>query len=214
MSLRVFVGQTRGKEWIRLMESHGFGEMVCRGELPPRRLPFAFDNGAFKDWTAGKPFDVERYEKDLQALWRLNQTPEFLMPPDIVAGGLKSLEFSLSWVDRLKKHGPLYLVVQDGMRPSDVGPVLRPFAGIFVGGTLEWKVATGEDWVRFAHATGLRCHIGRVGTENRVRWAKRIGADSIDSCLPLWSQDNLRRFLRGLRPSPTRDMFHESRPTH
>jgi hypothetical protein len=203
----VYIGQTRGANWIARLEALGFGEMTCRGELPPRRRPFAFDNGAFKDWTAGKPFNVDRYERDLEALWRVDGTPDFLTPPDIVAGGLRSLEFSLDWMPRLRKYGPLYLVVQDGMEFSDVEPVLGDFAGIFVGGSLAWKLRTSENWVLLAHALGKKCHIGRVGTELRVRWARRIGADSIDSCLPLWSDANLRRFLRGFEPTRSRDFF-------
>jgi hypothetical protein len=46
-----------------------------------------------------------------------------------------------------------------------------------------------------------------VGTPDRVRWARRIGADSIDSALPLWSSDNLARFLRALEPEPQRELF-------
>jgi hypothetical protein len=70
----------------------------------------------------------------------------------------------------------------------------RAFDGIFVGGTLGWKLRTGDAWVRFAHARGLPVHVGRVGTARRVGWARRIGADSIDSCLPLWSRENLEAF--------------------
>lgn len=72
------------------------------------------------------------------------------------------------------------------------------FSGIFVGGSLPWKLETGAQWVREAHARHLPCHIGRVGTAKRVRWAKASGADSIDSCLPLWSEENLIAFLRAL----------------
>jgi hypothetical protein len=211
--VNVYVGQTRAAGWIRTMESYGFGEMVCRGELPPRRHPWAFDNGAFKDWTAGKEFDEARYNKDLDYLHlHAKASPDFMVVPDKVAGGLESLKFSLSWVDRLRRFGrPLYLVVQDGMGIADVGPELEPFAGIFVGGTLKWKLQTARDWIRYAHVYRLKCHIGRMGTEKRVRAALRWGADSIDSCLPLWSADNLKRFLKGFEPSRTTE-FHLEAP--
>ena len=71
-----------------------------------------------------------------------------------------------------------------------------------MGGTLEWKLRTGAMWAREAHARGLRCHVGRVGSEDRIRWALRIEADSIDSALPLFSEENLERFLSALEPSP------------
>ena len=76
------------------------------------------------------------------------------------------------------------------------------FAGILIGGSLPWKLATGADCTRSARARGLRVHIGRAGTAHRVAWARRIGADSIDSCAPLWSRANLARFLCALRQEP------------
>lgn len=53
-------------------------------------------------------------------------------------------------------------------------------------------------WTDLAHELGLLCHVGRVGGAKRVRWAREIGADSIDSSLPLWSRENLRVFLAAL----------------
>jgi len=117
-----------------------------------------------------------------------------------VAGGLESLAFSLTWRPHLATIAPLYLAVQDGMVDADVVPHLEGFAGLFVGGTLPWKLRSAREWVRLAHRHGIKAHVGRVGTERRVAWARRIGADSIDSCLPLWSEENLERFLRGLGP--------------
>ena len=125
--------------------------------------------------------------------------PDFVVCPDRVAGGLDSLEFSRLWLERCESLRPglrYYLAVQNGMTHDDVST--DGFAGIFVGGDLPWKIATGESWVRFAHDRHLPCHIGRVGTAKRVYWARRIGADSIDSCLPLWSADNLRTFVQAL----------------
>lgn len=56
--------------------------------------------------------------------------------------------------------------------------------------------------MRFANEAGLPCHIGRVGTAKRVRWAIEVGADSIDSSLPLFAARNLEPFLRALGYKP------------
>jgi len=96
-----------------------------------------------------------------------------------------------------------YLAVQDGMAAADVRAAIAGFGGIFVGGTLSWKLQTGASWVRLAHELGLPCHVGRVGTARRVRWARRIGADSIDSCLPLWSKEQLAGFVSALGATQT-----------
>lgn len=196
--MTIYIGQTRSRRLIEYLTSKGWGEMTVRGELPPRRRPWAYDNGAYKDWTAGRNFNVQAYERDLERLAAMEGArPDFAVAPDVVAGGPKSLDLSLAWAPRIAHLAPLYLAVQDGMSEGDVAAVVGPFAGLFVGGSLEWKVRTGGTWVALAHHLGRRCHIGRVGTERRLRWARRIGADSIDSCLPLWSADNLARFERG-----------------
>jgi hypothetical protein len=198
--MRVYVGQTRSRALIPRLTEMGFGEIVQRHEMVPRRLPYALDNGAFGDWRSGNPFDERKFREAVahtQYLdYYLGDAPDFIVCPDIVAGGLASLAFSLRFVPWLQDRGaPLYLVLQDGMTECDVEPSLPLFQGVFVGGTLPWKISTGERWVRFAHRHGLPCHIGRVGTARRVSWAMRIGADSIDSCLPLWCERYLQDFV-------------------
>jgi hypothetical protein len=192
--MMAYVGQTRSKKLIAKLESEGIGEMTVRGELPPRRRPWAYDNGAYRDWTAEKPFDALSFVADVPFL----RGVDFVVVPDIVTGGTESLRYSLMWAQRLRGL-PLYLAVQDGMSIEVVKPVLGGFSGLFVGGSTQWKLDTAAGWVQLARSHNLRCHVGRVGTARRVAWAKSIGADSIDSSLPLFSQGNRRRFLDGLR---------------
>lgn len=194
---------------IRMLEERGFGEITQPYEYPPRRLPWALDNGAFADWKAERPFDAERFLSTVQQAG----SPDYVVVPDVVAGGLFSLATSLAWADVLEPYGhPMALVVQDGMVVSDVEPHLGTgrFAFLFVGGTVEWKVATGAEWVELAHRFGMKCHIGRVGTQKRVRWAKRVKCDSIDSCLPLWSEGNLRRFCEALAEDKQIDLWEDA----
>jgi len=191
----IYIGQTRSRDLIAELESLGYGEITQRQEVPPRRTPWALDNGAFGDWRAGRPFDAMQYRAALAKTAAQAIRPEFVVVPDRVAAGLDSLAMSLEWVDECSQVGSPYLVVQDGMIEADVAPVIDRFDGLFVGGTLEWKIATGAQWVNTAHRHGKRCHIGRVGTRRRVAWARRIGADSIDSCLPLWSRGKLNQFI-------------------
>lgn len=203
--MRVYVGQTRSRKLIARLSALGFGECCNRGEYPPRRRPWFLDNGAFSDWQSGRAFDAAAFLCDCTSANADPLPPDFGVCPDLVASGLESLAFSLRWLDAHASAFPALrwrLAVQDGMTEADVHAVADRFTGIFVGGSLPWKIATGAAWVRFAHEIGVECHIGRVGTFDRVRWARRIGADSIDSCVPLWSEDNLQRFLRGLDEDP------------
>ena len=197
--MRVYIGQSRGKKMNAILDANGFGEMTVRAEYPNRRFPWAFDNGAFGDFNKKRVFQAVVYEKAVERLAADGARPDFLVVPDIVAGGSASLDFSLCWVERLHTLAPLALAVQDGMTDVEVTKVMGPFAFLFVGGSVEWKVRTGAQWVRLAHAYGKRCHIGRVGTPRRVRWAIRIGADSIDSTQPLWSFGHMKRFVAAVR---------------
>ncbi len=191
--MKVYIGQTRARWLTAELAALGYGECTNRGELPPRRYPWFFDNGAFADWKADRPWDEQAYTEDIQELIRRPLvTPDFLVAPDIVAGGVKSLDLSREWLPRLRAIGPVYVAVQNGMAIDPA--TIEGFDGIFVGGDLEWKLLTGGGWVRLGFAQGVPVHVGRVGTGKRVQWARDIGAASIDSALPLWSRANLRRF--------------------
>jgi hypothetical protein len=198
--LIVYTGQTRSRKLIAELASHGIGEMLVRGDpLPPRRTPFVLDNGAYTDWTAKRPFQGTKFLRYVEKLEAAKLEPSWVVLPDIVAGGMRSLAFSFGWMDRLIGW-PCYLAVQDGMGRIQVEREIKGarLAGLFVGGTLRWKIATARMWREVAHQNGLRLHVGRVGTYRRVLWAQRIKADSIDSCLPLWSKGHLQKFLHGI----------------
>ena len=167
------------------------GELPAAREIRPRLR-------AFRDWRADRPFDVTRWDRDMRWMLYRGIRPDFVVVPDIVAGGLASVAWSAFWRDTVPEEFPAYLAVQDGMTAADVVPHLPPYAGIFVGGSLPWKLATSAAWVQLARGHGLHCYIGRVGTAARVRWARSIGASSIDSCLPLRAGEHLAAFLAAL----------------
>jgi len=201
--VRVYTGQTRSKRAIALCDRLGLGECVNRGELPPRRTASGWflDCGAFVDWRAGRAFDLVRWERDLRYVaYRIEvrklQAPDFVVVPDIVGAGAASLARSLELVEWVPPELPVrYLVVQEGMTPAQVAEVLPHFGGLFIGGaSMEWKLGTAPEWIALAHAHGRRCHIGRRGTRARLELARRLGADSVDSCQPLWSLDRLEAF--------------------
>jgi hypothetical protein len=203
-AMTAYVGQTRSPALIAELESHGIGECVVTGELPPRRpSSFFHDPGAYRDWRAGRPFNVGRWDRDMRWMSQRGIVPDFVIVPDIVAGGLASLAWSAFWLPSVPAEFPAYLAVQDGMTEANVAPHLAQYQGVFVGGSLAWKLETSASWVRFAHANALRCHIGRVGPAARVRWARQINADSIDSCLPLRHREHLASFLTALDVEPS-----------
>lgn len=212
--MKAYCGQTRQASLVARLAAAGIGECTVRGELKSRRRdPWFYDNGAYRDWQAGRAFDGVQFARDMRRV-RYDADmplPDFVVVPDVVAGGLESLALSRRERGELGhpgelRHPPAYLAVQDGMTVEGVGEFMQlsaeidgySYEGVFVGGTLDWKLATSAEWVRFARDTGRRCHIGRVGTPDRIRWAHAIGADSIDSCLPLMYEEHLVAFLSTL----------------
>jgi hypothetical protein len=201
--VKVYTGQTRSARTIALCNELALGECVNRGELPPRRTAAGWflDCGAYSDFKAGRAFDVVRWERDLRwTAYRIEagqvQAPDFVVVPDLVGGGAESLERSLAFLDWIPSELPTrYLVVQEGMTVEQVAEVLHLFGGIFVGGAaMAWKLRTAPAWIELAHARGLRCHLGRIGTVERLELARALGADSVDSCQPLWCLDRLKAF--------------------
>lgn len=211
-STRAYVGQTRSADLVTKLAAAGIGECVVRGELPPRRGSWFYDNGAFVDFKAGRSFDYVQWSRDQRAIrmWvkggvgrgvlegsRMT-APDFQVLPDLVGRGEESLGFSLAHLHEAQQTGvPCYLAVQNGMDLERVARFIRLYKidGIFVGGDLEWKLATAESWCQLGRRLDIPVHIGRVGTLDRVAWAQEIGASSIDSSFPLWTKDRLDDFI-------------------
>ena len=188
-----------------LVVREGLSVIISRGQI--KRLmpgiPWVFDNGAFVDWRAEKPFDEAAWRADIETIRGMEHQPECMVLPDIVAGGSESLEFSARFLREFSMSWPearWLVAVQDGMEECPVCTfLLHPAVrGLFVGGTVEWKERTAAAWVKLAHRYGKICHVGRVGTARKVAWAAGTDCDSIDSAVPLFSQDNMRCWLAGI----------------
>lgn len=160
----------RQADW-RLMVS-------ATGQLRNEGFPYALDNGAWTAYQKGTVFDSKAFELALRSF---GPDSDFVVVPDIVAGGLRSLEFSLSWLPRVGASCSLSLLaVQDGMNPRDVADLLSPTVGIFIGGTTQWKLATLREWAELARARSCWCHVGRVNTVRRIGLCVEAGAHSFD----------------------------------
>lgn len=187
-ALTIYAGNPDGAA-VDEAKSLGMGVMVASSDKPRtskawRSMPCALDNGAFRCWQRGYPFQPRAFRAQLESCYRNGIDLDFIVCPDIVAGGIRSLAYSLSWIQGDLATAPrLALAVQDGMSASDLAPVWEHenVSHLFVGGTIDWKWRTAESWVLLAHQNGRRCHIGRCGTLEGLRRAAEIGADSVDS---------------------------------
>jgi len=209
--MQAYVGQTRSKKLIKALAHAGIGECTCPDEFPPRRFPWFLDNGAYKMHSAGGPIEWTAFTDALRHLKYWPQ-PEFIVVPDIVAGGWESLKLSLHWRHILADTSGLasreyfgtdgvnlYLAVQDGMDPFLMQSAISLFNGLFVGGTREWKWRTLSDWCAVGRETSVPVHVGRCGTLRGVAEAKMYNVDSIDSSFPLWEMSRLENFIAAVK---------------
>jgi hypothetical protein len=184
--MKVYTGNDATRATTAFRYEHGVGMMLSARFRHPRIAPYyAVDNGAYGAWAHDKEWDGEVFLKVLNRLIATGLMPDFVAVPDIVKGGMESLERSLQWIrsNRLPKvKTRYYLVVQPGMPMQRVEAVLDEFGGLFVGGgSPMWQHKTAELWIHLAHENRKPCHLGRVGAWDRIVWASTIGADSIDS---------------------------------
>lgn len=210
--MRAYVGQTRSGKLLERLSEEGLGEMTMPDEYPPRRAPWALDNGAFKAWRSKTALDTNALEFALhrRAFAARTPPPDFVVVPDVVGNAPATLSLAREWIPRLSDiagAAPLALVVQDGMTEADVEPLLALVGVLFVGGSTAWKWGTARTWATLARRSGRKLHIGRAGTPRLVAMAKGVGADSIDSSFPLWSTENLDAFLRELRRGEDHDQL-------
>ncbi len=192
--MMLFTGSARGKR-VKRIRAHGWGRLFAEEKpVPLPDEPWALDNGVFGAWKRKEPWRPSAFMRSLEQAANLH-APTLVVLPDIVGGGAASITRSMQWLAVLPPTMPWYLALQDGMTHEDVAPVLGSVAGLFLGGTDKFK-AEGPSWCAFAHEHKKQFHYARVSTENRLRAAIEMGADSADSSQMLWSEDHFVRFER------------------
>lgn len=175
-----YASRTGTRRNLAALRAAGWGLMVsAKGVLRTEGFElYCYDNGAWSAYQAKEPFDEAAFLKGYELL---GIGAAFAVLPDIVAGGLQSLDFSLEWKSKLGKPlCPLVLAVQDGMVRSDVEPLVSPDLGIFVGGTTEWKEKTLSLWGDVARERKAYLHVGRVNSARRINLCQAAGANSFD----------------------------------
>jgi hypothetical protein len=134
---------------------------------------WAADNDAFLAWS------------EKRFLWMLEQIAEmpgclFVASPDVVGDSIETLERFLVYAPRIRETGqPVALVAQDGIEDTEIP--WDELAAIFIGGTSEFKMGpVAASVCREAKERGKWVHMGRVNSQQRIRYAKSIGCDSVD----------------------------------
>jgi hypothetical protein len=201
--MKVFLGQTSSRRYLKVMRELGVGRIWSDGRPRPQaNEEWIFDNGAFAAWRGGSSFPRKQFLKRLAGSPDTSN-PYFAVLPDKVGAGVESLAFSLKWLGEVKAKRPhwcWYLAVQDGMEYDAVGSVLDAggIGGLFLGGTTRFK-ATAPTWCDLAHLYGMGFHYGRAATMTRLQYARHIGAESADTTQPLWADSKFYPFIRMLQ---------------
>lgn len=171
---------------------------------PVEYLPFALDNGAFVAWKNGAEWDGDEYMRMIESCAKTGMRPRWALVPDVVQDADATARAWREWHPRLRGRGwPLAFAVQDGMVPADVP---SGASVVFVGGSVEWKLATMRNWCK----AFPRVHVGRVNTLDRLWRCVECGVESVDGTG--WFHDDqtrqLRSFLESGQKRPTTiDLF-------
>jgi hypothetical protein len=175
-----YASRTGTRRNLAALRSAGWGLLVSRGGMWRTEGfdRYVLDNGAWSDFQASRPFDAGAFERLID---QLGAGADWVVLPDIVAGGLASLELSLRWSNRvLSACDQVLIAVQDGMETADLAHVVGRKVGVFLGGSTAWKLANMALWGAFCRAHGVHYHVARVNTERRTWLAISAGANSID----------------------------------
>lgn len=174
-----YASRTGTKRNLDAMRQNGWRLLVsAKGVLRTEGFKYCLDNGAWSAFTSGQPFDDYAFQKAFELL---GEAADFVVVPDIVCGGLASLEFSLKWLDRLQgSPAKLLIATQNGIKPDDVREYLSPAVGLFVGGDTSWKLKSVHSWSVLARRRNCHLHVGRVNSAKRIDLCARAGAHSVD----------------------------------
>lgn len=181
--MNAYAARTTTRRNRDFLKRNGWRLMISAAEdLETFGLPYALDNGAWKAFRTGAPFDGDRFRK---ACMQLGVGADFIVLPDIVCGGVRSLQQSLQWLEECLHYCSLVLLpVQNGMRVEDVEPYISKRIGIFIGGDTTFKESTLFDWAEVGHRHSAHVHCGRVNTQRRLLLCQQAGIDSFDGSGP------------------------------
>lgn len=172
-------------------------EEQCRSGSIDGFKHVAADNGAWTCFQQNRAFDMERFRRFMTLIGPIC---DFGIVPDIVLGGMESLNFSITHMDECLDHfKTVLLAVQNGMEVSDLEPFVGPRVGIFVGGDSRWKEETVDQWAALCRERHTWCHVGRVNTVRRISICECAGATSFDGTSVTRYSVNLRKLDNGRR---------------
>ncbi len=116
--MKIYFACPSGKRRDTIVQEYGdkFGACLTRdvfNNITAKKMPWFFDNGAFSDWKKERDFDFHKFTKKLlyieaDARFGITPDPDFVVVPDKVAQGNKSLDLSEAWMPYLNQNFPYF----------------------------------------------------------------------------------------------------------
>lgn len=95
-----YASNTGSARNLAALRKHGWRLLLTPANpLPRAGFKYGIDNGAWTAFQRREPFDAEPFVRLVEAC---GSQADFVVIPDIVAGGDSSLEFSMKWFPRLR----------------------------------------------------------------------------------------------------------------
>ena len=174
------------------------------GNKPPVDLKWAADNAAYSNWCKKK------FVAMLEKISKAENPPMWVACPDVVGNARATHKLFREWepVIRSKYGLKVALVLQNGQ--ESIGVPWQDIDAIFIGGDDAFKYSKHVAYlVKKARALGLEAHMGRVNSEKRIEYARRIGCTSVDGTgFSMFPDRRIPSFLR-LLETQQGEMFAE-----
>jgi hypothetical protein len=173
---------TQGMPQMRQHAHPSLGRLLTPRHYPNldemHGLQWAADNDCFQG------LNERRWSAMLEAVQHASGRCLFVVVPDKVADAATTAAMFDRYYDEVRRRGlPVALVAQDGLEDMS-GWLARTWPRIdalFIGGGDDFKLgAVAASVVDEAKRRGKWVHMGRVNSEQRIRYAASIGCDSVD----------------------------------
>jgi hypothetical protein len=139
-AMKAYASRTGTRRNLAALRRAGWGLLLSRTGVWRTEgfSDYVLDNGAWTDFQRGQEFDAVSFSRLLS---EFGDGAQWVVAPDIVAGGLRSLDLSVKWLPTCSSACRRVLIaVQDGMTPDDLSSLVSETVGVFVGGTTDWKL--------------------------------------------------------------------------
>lgn len=202
----LYLATPSGSEVKAAMQAGLLGCMTtpAQGNRIPDGSLYACDNGKFgKGWPGADRWfqwlsdTVDRYGPD-RCLWAV--------APDVPFDAKATLAESQPWLAKIRELGiPAAFAAQDGCENGLIP--WGEFDVLFLAGSTEWKIGpVAQRLAEEAQNRGLKVHMGRVNSRQRLRIAEVYGCETCDGTYLAFGPDrnlpNLLAWLREIHLTP------------